>query len=113
MRVRIGVPECGWPNGLRLTLYNDDGAMLFRKKSEGFDFSDSMVRYWLGEGIPLRFGVSIPRSRNRKWTEEDVTSLEAHIRYDLEFDGYEVNIERMKGVGIPCNEEVFWTILLS
>lgn len=47
------------------------------------------------------------------WTEENVAKIEDNIRYDLEHDGYRVQIERIMPIDEPCSTDMIWQLLIK
>lgn len=51
--------------------------------------------------------------RKGRWTEEDLQRQEENIRYDLSEDGFIVQINRLKGLGLMRSEEALWELCIA
>lgn len=86
---------------------------MFRSRSAAFDLTDTLDRVL---GTPLGysvFGISSNSAVDRRWTEAELRQQESNIRYDLSFDGFEVEIQRVKGAGLRCSEEALWSLIVT
>lgn len=99
-----------WPEQSRLTFSNARGNIYFRSENRNLDLSDALMHTFNYRTVYV--SISTPSPRWRAWTEESVQSIEALIKYDLQFDGYRVTILR---TDIPseqylCTQEFRWKL---
>lgn len=103
----------GWPKRPVFSIYGGEGTLLFRSRCAAFDLTDTLDRVL---GTPLGysvFGISSNSAVDRRWTEAELRQQEGNIRYDLSFDGFDVEIQRVKGAGLRCSEEALWALIVT
>ncbi len=77
-------------------------------------YTPSIVAVNLGNFDPMFAGRDTDVCKPlHLWTEKSLQKAENTIRYDICFEGFEVHIERLKGVGLPKSEEMVWVIHVS
>lgn len=63
------------------------------------------------EGATVCFALATKSRSWKTWSEENLQKIEQRIRYDLEFDGFSVNIERViDEIDLRCSEEFTWEL---
>lgn len=99
-----------WPKRSDKSLYDMDGELILRTKSKKFDLADSVGNRFDGGTLLLRFGIRCRTQTSETWSEDNLRAQESNIRYDLSHDGFNVSIERLKGLKLSCNEEALWQL---
>jgi hypothetical protein len=87
-----------------------DGELIFRTRSKNFDLADTTGNWFDGGTLLLCFGIRCRDQTSDIWSEDRLRAQESNIRYDLSSDGFEVWIERLKGIELNCNEEALWQL---
>lgn len=111
-RENIGHCWTGWPPRPILSIYWMDSELACRSRKPQFDLTDN----WAHEtqySTFVRFGIVSQSLRKGRWTEEDLQRQEENIRYDLSEDGFIVQINRLKGLGLMRSEEALWELCIA
>lgn len=98
------------PAGTVLTFYNGCDVPLFRSESRDFDLADRLMLDWPHDSRTIRLGALVTNRRWLEWGEDKISRIEALIRYDLEFDGYRVQMKRLNVPGTECMYEFRWQL---
>jgi|TARA_R110000850_G_scaffold267110_1_gene397986 hypothetical protein len=116
--VEQGNTHYPWPKKAIFSIYGWDGELAHRtERGEAveFDLSD-VLDACMGDCCGRHvFGIRVggKSAKAALWTEKPLQKAENTIRYDICFEGFEVHIERLKGVGSPKSEEMLWIIHVS
>lgn len=104
-----------WPSHSKITCFNSVGDVIAKSKRSRLDLADSLMLWRREEGALFCSVEVITGAKNwNSWSPENVQKIEAHIRYDLEFDGYKVEIERVsKPSKTPCNRPFRWNLKIA
>lgn len=105
----VGYCWTGWPPRPTISIYSLESHLLIRSRKPKFDLTDNWARY-SGYSNFIRLGISSQSLRKINWTQEELSRQEDNIRYDLSEDGYQVEINRLKGIDLPCSEEALWEL---
>lgn len=105
----VGYCWTGWPPRPTISIYSMEGDLLFRSRKPKFDLTDNWARY-SGYSNFIRLGISSQSLRKISWTQEELCRQEENIQYDLSEDAYQVEISRLKGIGLPFYEEALWEL---
>lgn len=102
-----------WPTYSKITCFSMSNNIIAQSKRSRLDLSDSLM---LERAAP--FVCSIEVSTKAKdwttWNSENVSKIEDHISYDLEFDGYKVKIERVSKPGKTlCSKPFKWILEIA
>ena len=101
-----------WPAKVILTFCDARGKVYFSSTDRKLDFSDSLMNSCSCRTVYLGMTTSSPKWK--AWTEESVQSIERLIRYDLQFDGFRVRLQRQD---VPsrnrvCTQEFRWKLTI-
>jgi hypothetical protein len=98
-----------WPKGCNIWIYDLDGKTLVETKDRGLDLADSLMLYY--KAVFVVFQLNTNDGQKIEWNEPLLKSVEEQIKYDLEFDGYTVDINRCDD---PCTATNFaWELDIS
>jgi len=100
-----------WPAGSRLRFYDSRGRLRSSYLNRRLDMADTLMLNWPRPTRIVHFGLSRTGTDGGYWTEDEVLRMEERIRYDLNFDGYQVTIYRERPLDtVPLSEEFHWTL---
>ena len=101
-----------WPPHSNIKCFNIENEEIAISKRSRLDLADSlMLYYYSDEPRECFIEVSTTSERWKSWNTENVVKIEEHIQYDLEFDAYEVKIERMSQPGKTlCSKPFRWKL---
>lgn len=111
-----------WPPFSTLKFYRHPPELIFSSHDRRLNLSDNLTKnVTIKKGRTLYCGISTISNDWKIWNEKNLKKVEADIRNDLGFDGYNVNIERVtsavcpvtKKKDIPCNTEFLWKLTIS
>jgi hypothetical protein len=111
-----------WPPLSQLSFYRSMPTMLFSTMNRRLDLADTLGdSIELGESRNVVFGLKTSCHEWKAWTEKNLKIIEKQIRYDLEFDGFDVEIERItsavcpvtKKKNLPSYKEFLWNLKIS
>lgn len=104
-----------WPPHSKIKCFNSDSEEVSISKRSRLDLADTLMLYYYEEHPKTCFiEVSTKSELWRSWNSENIAKVEEHIRYDLEFDGYEVEIERVnKPSKALCRKPFRWKLIIS
>lgn len=112
LETKEGSCRTGWPPRPVLSIYWWHGHLAHRDRRASFDLTDNWA--WATDYEQwVRFGIASHSARGGKWTHEELLRQEENIHYDLSEDGYRVEINRVKGLGLPRAEEALWELCIS
>ncbi len=100
-----------WPKGALLSVTDMDGCLLCQSHHRKFDLSDNLMLYHDDDNLLVNFSLS--QGDSDIWGNTYLNQVESLIRYDLAFDGYKVDIQRLSEVDSPCEEEFSWQLNIS
>lgn len=103
----------GWPPRPIFSFYGLDGRLQHRSRSAKFDLTDSLCMYTGVATGMVTFGMCSQSAVARSWTHAELARQEENIRYDLSFDALQVDITRIKGLGLKSSEEALWELHVS
>lgn len=101
-----------WPPHSKIACFNSSGETIAASKRSRLDLSDSLM-LWRESDKPLLCSIEVSTKDNdwTTWNSENVRKIERHIAYDLEFDGYKVQIERVSKPGRTlCSKPFRWNL---
>ncbi len=82
-------------------------------KDRKLDLADRLMAPWnSGNQRTVRFGISTKSKRWPRWNLDRVIQMEQLINHDLSQDGYQVTINRISRLGIPCTQEFVWKLVI-
>ena len=112
MAMNMHSEEYKWPPKCQLFFRSGRGGLFFDSTERDLDLADRLMLHWQGNSRTVYFGLTTASKTWKTWDTENVETIERLIRYDLNFDGYYVNIKRVGNVGLPCTEEFTWKLLI-
>lgn len=102
-----------WPMKSKIAFYNGWGLCLFESTNRRLDLSDSLMLWWKKPTRTIYMGLATDSPKWITWDEDELKSIEDHIRYDLSFDGYQVSIKRLYlNVQLFCSDEFRWKLVI-
>jgi hypothetical protein len=116
-----------WPPFCKINIYKQAPELIFSTVNRGLDLVDSITRnLHEGESKTVFFGLSTVSYLWDTWNQENVRKIEERIKYDLEFDGFKVDIERVTEVIPPprvrrplsklpalCSKQFVWRLNIA
>lgn len=104
-----------WPTYSKIKCFNKDNTEVAISKRSRLDLADTfMFNYFEAHAKTCFVEVSTKSELWSCWNKENVVKIEGHIRYDLEMDGYEVEIERVsKPSKTLCSQFFRWKLIIS
>jgi hypothetical protein len=105
------VENCNWPKDAQIKITDEEGSLFCESNDRAFDLSDNLMEFFDGSLLVAIFNLS--RGERELWTCDYLKEIENLIEYDLSFDGYKVDIERLSQVNISCDEEYFWKLSID
>jgi hypothetical protein len=107
------VGEFRWPPRPTFFFYSTRGTELFSTSDTHLDLADSLMLDWSRKSRKLILGINAAGSSWPTWTEARLKHVEKHIKYDLNFDGYSVSIQRLTlRRWQPCTKEFQWKLAI-
>lgn len=105
---RFSIRRLGdWPQGVEISVATPSGTLLQTHCDRRVDLADVVMEYGARRRRQVRLGIRFPL-RERRWTEELIDACAARIRYDFEYDGYQLKVEVIDGmIGRLLSE---WTL---
>ncbi len=98
-----------WPPRCELRIYDSRGTPIDSSTDRFFDLADNLMHHWPRKTRLVFFGLSTRSTRWSRWDEHSLKEIERRIKYDLEFDGYRVTIDRITdNDSEPCTSEFVW-----
>lgn len=104
-----------WPPHSKIICYDEEEAVIAESKRSRIDLADSLMLIYSG-AEPLECTIEVSTKSNDwgTWNTENVRKIESHIRDDLEFDGYQVEIHRLSKPGKTlCSKPFSWNLRIS
>lgn len=104
-----------WPPHSKIICFNPSNKIIAESKRSRLDLSDSLM-LWHDSTEPLMCSIEIFTKDEfwTTWNSENVRKIESHISYDLEFDGYKVDIERVSRPGKTlCSKPFKWNLKID
>jgi hypothetical protein len=85
------------------------------------DLSDLLASRIGGGDVTVYIGFSTISHRWTQWNKENIKRIEGLIKYDLNFDGFNVEVEQYtialnpttKKLDQPCLEEFIWKLNIT
>ena len=112
-----------WPPLSKLNFYADSPNLTFSTEDRRLDLSDRFGERVRPGNKPtvVYFGLATVSHKWRDWSEKNLRAVEEIVKYDLEFDGFDVVIERFtnpisrynKRFNKPCTSEFVWKLKIS
>ena len=104
-----------WPAHTKITCFNAKNEVIADSARSRLDLADSLMLHH-DHKKPLTCHIEV-LTRSADWTtwnSVNVKRIEDHIVYDLEFDGYQVKIERVsKPSRTLCSKPFRWQLEIS
>lgn len=105
--------EFRWPPRPTFFFYSTRGTELFSETDTHLDLADTLMLHWPCKSKKLIFGIKAAGSSWPTWTEARLQHVEKRIKYDLNFDGYSVSIQRVTPRRWqPCTKEFQWELAI-
>ena len=109
-----------WPELSQLTFYRAPPQRLFRSVNRMLDLADKIGPSGSENPKVVYMGLSTYSHKWPVWNEEALKAVEEHVKYDLNFDGYRVTVERhtpavdpiTKRKDRPCADEFVWKLTI-
>ena len=114
--------DFSWPPYSKLNFYRNPPGLMISSEDRRLDLSDTLTNsVTFEQGRTVYLGVSTISHTWDVWDEETIKKIEEKIRYDLEFDGFNVEIERITNAKEPkisieninCDNEFLWKLDIS
>lgn len=104
-----------WPSNSKIICFNSNGEIITESKRSRLDLSDTLMLNYNGdEPRQCTIEVSTKAEKWKSWNSDNVRKIENHIKYDLEFDGYNVEIHRVSKPGKTlCSKPFQWSIKIT
>ena len=104
-----------WPTHSKIKCFNMNGDEIATSKRSRLDLADSlMLHYHNAKPKLCLIEVSTNSKKWGTWNKKNVIKIEDHIRYDLQFDGYDVVIKRVSTPGKTlCSKPFRWELEIS
>jgi hypothetical protein len=100
-----------WPELSKINIYSLSYRCTISTTDRLFDLADGLMRF---EGErEVYFGLVSYSHLWKNWDEENLIKIESRITYDLEFDGYTVDIKRITEGLAYCSTEFIWKLSIS
>jgi hypothetical protein len=100
-----------WPAGTSLRFYNGRGQLRSSYINRRLDLADTLMLHWPLPSRTVYFALCRKNVDAGQWTEAEVLRMEERIRYDLNFDCYQVTINRLCPVdALPLTDEFRWKL---
>ena len=117
--------DFAWPPFSRLNFYRrspvkiksaQSQQLILSSEDRMLDLADNLMRNV--DSAEIYFGLVTFSHLWEDWTEKNVRRIEELIKYDLEFDGYNVEIQRITNVSksrgdTPCHSQFVWKLNIS
>lgn len=103
-----------WPPHSKIICLDTEEKVIIESKRSRLDLADSLM--FSRDSLTAFIDVTVsprgsPGSTWKSWNTENVQKIERHIQYDLTFDGYVVDIERVTKPGkLLCSNPFRWLI---
>ena len=104
--------EFKWPTKCYINFRNGRGKLLFGSTDRDLDLSDTLMLHWNSISRTVYLGLSTSNNKWKTWNNENIDKIEWLIRYDLNFDAYNITIKRISRSGLPCTDEFVWKLLI-
>lgn len=104
-----------WPPHTKIYCYNRNDEEIARSKRSRLDLADELMLNYSGDMPRVCFiEVSTKAEGWTTWNSSNVKEIEQHIKYDLEFDGYLVEVHRISKAGKTlCQNPFRWQLEIS
>ena len=111
-----------WPPLSRLNFYEDPPNLILSSVNRMLDLSDTLGdKVENDENTTIYFGLTTVSHKWKIWSEKNLRTIEKAVKYDLEFDGFNVAIERYtspvdpwtKKKNRPCDTQFVWKLEIS
>ena len=101
-----------WPKLSTISIYNQEPERIFSSNDRKFDLSDMLTGdLILGECKTAFIGIAIPGNPWEIWSEDLLMEIENRIRYQFEFENFEIEIERVSDESAPWyTHEFVWKL---
>ena len=102
-----------WPVGSTLNFYKRRNRLIGSYKTRRLDLADTLMLYWPKPSRTIYLGISRKASAGSDWTDGELTAIENRIRFDLNFDGYGVSVQRLGPLTAPTlGTEFLWKLCI-
>ncbi|TPG23457.1 hypothetical protein EAH83_06170 [Variovorax ginsengisoli] len=95
-----------------MTITNKRGKVFYRTKDRLFDLFDNLMAWWSPATRTVYLSISSKGADWKRWDDHNLLAVESLIRYDFNFDGCSVKVERLTASAraLPCTEPFQWRL---
>lgn len=101
-----------YPPKMEMKFYRR-GCVWRSTKWRRIDLADFLMLSWPAASLSVTMGLTTSSVRWRVWDEKRLSSIENLVKYDLDFDGYNISMKRITELGAPCSEEFLWRVRIK
>ena len=104
-----------WPARSTLSFEDTNGRELFNSKDRRLDLADTLMLHYKKSVRTVYFSISTKSKSWPAWASELVAKIEERIHYDLQFDGYKVEVTRCEvpSENLPCTSPFRWKLIIE
>jgi hypothetical protein len=110
-----------WPELGELTVYYEPPKRAISSRERMFDLADGVGSVLDDGGTTLYIGVSSESPKWLEWSDERLRHVETQIKYDFNYDGYKVKVQRQSTIfAYPnskvrksCASEMVWKVTVQ
>jgi hypothetical protein len=105
--------EYKWPPKSEILFTNGRGKELFKTNDREYDLSDNLMGYWPRASRTIYMNLKSKSIKWESWSVSNLKFIENLIKYDLNFDAYQVSITKKSVVGGKCTEYFCWKLKIT
>lgn len=99
-----------FPPKVTLTFYDGWDRVQFSSKARDIDLAYSLMMYHPYDSRRIYLGIRTDSKSWDNWNEDRLHQMENLIRYDLNFEGYYVQLKRLNAPEDDCANEFRWRL---
>lgn len=99
-----------WPPKCRLIFKDGRDRVWLKSTNRKLDLSDTLMHDWNSSTRTVYLSLSTESRIWKTWSKDNVEKIESLIRYDLNFDAYNVSIKRLSKFNYKCRKEFTWKL---